>query len=140
MFAQSLRHGLAALCAAVAMAGVIVGPASAAVPDPAQDPCRLEPHVFFSVSDPVGRVFGVGAVVCSGPVFELTVRVVLTQGSAIIGSASNVCGGVAQCSATVSASDPAGVQTWCATATGTYQLTPSGPTINLGSKRVCAQG
>ena len=139
MFAQSLRHGLAALCAAVAMTGVIVGSASAAEPDPAQDPCRLEPHVFFSL-DPVGRVFGVGAVVCSGPVFELTAGVVLTQGSFIVGSAHNVCQGVAQCSASVPAADPAGVQTWCATATGTYQLTPSGPTFNLGSKRTCAQG
>lgn len=140
MFTQTLRHGLAALCAAVAMTGVIVGPASAVEPGPAQDQCRLEPKVLFSLSDPIGRVFGIGTVVCANPQYEITVGVVLTQGSAIVGSGRQVCQGQAQCSVTVPATDPAGIQTWCATATGTYQVSPMGPVFDLGSKKICAQG
>jgi hypothetical protein len=122
------------------MTGLIAGPASATEQGPAQEQCRLEPTVLFSVTDPVGRVFGVGAVVCPGAVFELTVGVVLTQGSVIVGSDHNVCQGQAECRVTVSAADPSGIQLWCAQATGTYQFTPLGPTFNLGSKKACAQG
>jgi hypothetical protein len=139
MFRKTLRHGMAALLGALVTTGLIVGPASAADPASAQDQCRLEARVLFSL-DPVGRVFGIGAVSCAGPVYQINVGVVLTQGSVIVGSGRNVCLGQAQSSVTVPAADPPGVQLWCATATGSYQVSPAGPTFDLGSKRACSQG
>lgn len=139
MFMRTLLHGLLASAAAVLTIGAISGPVASADPAPTDAPCRLAANVAFSL-DPVGRTFGSGNVTCAGPVYQITVQVTLTQDSRIIGTDRNLCQGVATCDATVATLNPTGTQTWCATASGAYQLTPSGPVFDLGTKRLCRQG
>lgn len=134
MVMRTLLHGF---IAAVLLTGVVAVPASA--DGPVDPQCRLSAQVAFSV-DPVGRVFGSGNVTCATPVYQITVQVDLTNGSIFVGRDRATCQAQATCDAAVAASDPAGIQTWCATATGAYQISPEGPVFDLGTKRVCKQG
>lgn len=107
MFMRTLLHGLLASAAAVLTIGAISGTVAAADPAPSDAPCRLAANVSFSL-DPVGRTFGSGNVTCTGPVYQLTVQVTLTQDSRIVGTDRNLCQGVATCGATVATLNPAG--------------------------------
>ncbi|HEV2781005.1 MAG TPA: hypothetical protein VGX25_16600 [Actinophytocola sp.] len=134
---HTLRHGFAAALTALAVTGLAT-PASAAPPDSASAQCRLSADVVVASVD--DRVRGVGSVTCTSRVFQILAGVVLTRDNLEAARDRTLCRNTAGCRIEVAAANPPGLNLWCAVATGTLQLSPLGPVVDLGSQRVCERG